>query len=245
MPCRIFYRLLERLEPLEAVYTGVVETVMGHPRHRETAAQLRASADPLETCEALAWLLELVEGRRVCIIGPRAGGQEGGSGCEVLAGPEAAVLWAASRGVRLHYTTGDGDLDPLLASSIQAYTRVYILHLHGDNWWVTTPWRIAGFMRAYSSQVRPAAPNPVLAPLGYTDGDRAAVLAMALEAESIVFQGFWGQPLARHKSWEGSRGVKALKLKLARRVVEEAARYMGYKIRMRSLSGEPLWLEKA
>lgn len=41
MPCRIFYMLLERLEPLEKIYTAAVEPVMGHPRHRETAAQLR------------------------------------------------------------------------------------------------------------------------------------------------------------------------------------------------------------
>lgn len=68
---------------------------------------------------------------------------------------------------------------------------------------------------------------------------------MALEAESVVLRGFWGQPHAGHKTWGGQPGAKAVKLMLAARIVEQAAGYMGYRVRRRTVSGEPEWLEKA
>jgi uncharacterized Rossmann fold enzyme len=195
---------------------------MGHPRHREGLAQLRARCDALEACMLVARLLEAVRGRRVCVHGPLSRGPSGE--CEVNAGPESALALAEEFGVRLAYVTGDMDASLRLLSLARAYADVYIAHLHGDNMHLDEP---RGLPILYSSQVETASPC-VVAPLGYTDGDRAAVLAMALGAAEVLVIGFGGQPFHPHKDYEPGGAAKDAKLRLAQRMILAAASSLGY-----------------
>ncbi|MCE4603533.1 MAG: hypothetical protein F7B20_01030 [Aeropyrum sp.] len=231
--CRILERLLERLDPIGQIYARLVEPAMGYPRDREVLSQLRASGlglDCARACESLYWLENRVRGKRVCIIGPEMLKPGKPPYCDALAGPESAVLWARASGLVLDYVTGDGDLDPLMYSVALVFTRVFFKHLHGDNWWSSPPGPQHHQDRTiiYTTQVWPHT-NCILGPLGFTDGDRAAILATAMKAKEVHLLGFSREPVATHKSAPtGFSSTKRAKLELAFKMIREASRSMGY-----------------
>ena len=235
--CRVLGGLLGRLEPLASIYRLTVEPVMGYPGWRESLAQARASCDLNSVCLTLARLASRVEGAGVCIYGPEARGL---LGCDVEAGPESALALALAEGTRLDYVTGDMDAGFKYMKSAWAATKVYIAHLHGDNMHSQPPIRVEIL---YSTQVEPWTPC-IIGPLGFTDGDRAVVLAMALGAREVRLVGFTHTPLSTHKDSTSAWKGKEVKLGLASKLLVEAARAMGY--RLQSLEkGFPEVLQEA
>ena len=220
--CRVLELLWGRLEPVARLYRVLVEPVMGYPRWRESLAQSWAWCDLGGLCLVLAGLASRAEGARVCIYGPGAWEFRG---CDVEAGPESALALALSSGSKLDYVTGDMDVGLKYLTSAWAATRVYIAHLHGDNIGFQPP---AEVKVLYSTQVEPWTPC-ILGPLGFTDGDRAAVLAMALGAGEVRLVGFSHDPLSGHKNSASAWRGKRLKLSVSSRLLLEAAKTMGYR----------------
>lgn len=212
-------RLWRALEPVVSSFLG-----QGWLRG-ELEAQLRAVCDPLDACALLSRLRSVVVGKRLCVAGPNASFPEG---CDAYAAPEAGLLAALEAGVRLAYVTGDMDASLRLLSMAPHAVEVYMAHLHADNWLRSLPWD-ADLL--YTSQA-PAVSPCVLGPAGFTDGDRAAIVAMLLGAGELVLDGYWGSPYAGHKDWRGA--WKTWKLDAAVRALDSAAAVLGYK-------REPRW----
>ena len=205
------------------MYVRLVEPIMGYPRHRETLAQSSSwPCDPVTLCRELGGLAERTGGGVACIYGPWA--VEPLGGCSVNGGPESAVLKSLEWGLRLDYITGDMDLSPRLAMEVAYATRIYIAHLHGDNSHLRPP---PAQVLAYSSQVESWAPC-VIGGLGFTDGDRAVILAMALDASRVEAEGYWGPPDASHKDYKRAGYSKHVKLELSKEIIKASAAALGY-----------------
>ena len=206
-------RLWPALEPVVSRFLGP-----GWLRG-ELEAQLRARCDPASTCLALGRLQLRLSGARVCVAGPRASFPEG---CDVHAAPEGGLARALEAGVRLVYVAGDMDASLRLLYMAGHAAELYLAHLHADNWHREHP----PASLVYTSQAPSASPC-VLGPAGFTDGDRAVIVAMLLGAREVVLDGYWGSPSWGHKDWSGS--WKPWKLEAARASLEAAARALGYR----------------
>jgi len=186
----------------------------------ELAAQSRAGCDPVGACGLLLWLRSRVVGARVCVAGPAA---RLDLDCDVYAAPEGGLGRALEAGVRLLYVAGDMDASLRLLAMAPYAAEAYLAHLHGDNWARTPP---RGAPLLYTSQA-PASNPCILGPAGFTDGDRAAVVAMLLGAEEVVLDGYWGEADSGHKDWRGAG--KPWKLAAAREALRAAAAALGYR----------------
>ncbi len=210
---------------LEA-YRGLARPLIGAPGWRERDPPgVYTECDVI--CEALASIGEDLEDG-VCIAGPGVDGYDGIlEECPVLAGPSAAVLTGAMAGHGLLYVTSDLDSRPLLEHLSASTARFLLVHVHSDNHYRLN--LLGGRRLIYTGQE--CAPR-LLPAGGFTDGDRAIVLAMALGAPWVRVLGFTGRPETWHKEYPFYKGWK---LVVARGVVEYVARGLGYFVR--SLSG--------
>lgn len=246
MYCRILERVSERLEGLGGLYTSIVEPVMGYPRHREHLAQALARGGGCsEACLALSWLESRIHDSRTCIVGPGGVDSRYLEGCDAIAGPEGGIPVIESLGVKMDYTTGDGDIDQKLYTRIGAYTRLYLLHVHGDNIPLNEPALPPEKGVLYTSQVARIW-TCMIAPLGFTDGDRAVILAMALGAREVRMYGYWGRARWSHKAsqaWEARLQEKTSKMRLSSTMITEAASRLGYSVGA-SMGGGPVLLRK-
>ncbi len=232
--CRILGCLRERLEPVVAAYRSIVEKAMGYDWASEVLTQLRAPCDPVLACTALAELSERIRGRSICVIGPAA--ESPPEGCDVYAGPEAAAGLALSSGLKLLYVTGDGDVSLRLHYMLCDAADFILYHLHNDNWHASPPPCPQKII--YTSQAA-ASRDCIVGGAGFTDGDRAAVIAMALGALEVRLEGFTMSPLHAHKDYGGWPGAKRAKLALSARLLSEAAKALGYHIEPRDPPGYP------
>ncbi|MEB2837302.1 MAG: hypothetical protein GSR80_000512 [Desulfurococcales archaeon] len=210
-------------------YEEIVEPTFGYPRHREVySASLAAQlVDP--RCEGLCrglWILhDALRHSKACIATP-AGACTGSHDVLLVADSaarEAAKAYTRGRHVVL-VTDLDGGFEAL--TRLSQYALCTAVHAHGDNMWLHP---FLPGLRArcliVTTQVEVPRGLGVLGPLGYTDGDRAILLAMALGASRV--EALWGgSPWA--KAW-GDPGVKALKLSVAKRLINVYSEALGYR----------------
>jgi len=216
----LYARLCRDTAWARRLYTRLVEPVLGLSRRREVEAAWLAAerGDPGTACGFLAWAYSRVPGSRVCVLGPAAGGAPGE--CDVVLGVQAPGAYPLDA----VFTDLDSRWPPL---EPEAAYRWVLVHVHGDN----VAWALAGAPRGsvYTSQAVCVA--PVLGVGGFTDGDRPVVFALALGAGEVILHGFPRGPYCGHK-WYCPEG-KRVKLRLAHRIIAEAARARGYIVEVR------------
>ncbi len=148
-------------------------------------------------------------------------------GCDVLVIADSAVrgITGIPSGALVMVTDLDAGYEAMLR--LPAY-RAVLIHAHGDNKWLHG---VAPALKQAShgnyvvtGQVEVAPGTPALAPFGFTDADRAFLLAAALEASAIELS--W-RPTPVLKPWSDP-AVKALKMSLALRLIESYAQSLGY-----------------
>ena len=197
-------------------------------RERASADRLLALLSPASRADPLARLRARLEDREVVVVGlaPRAG---------------APPLWRLPPGrPRVALVAADGaarrcldaglvpevivtDLDGPVASEVLANSKgaFVLVHAHGDN----VP-ELERWVPEFSGEVGGSwagPPEPGLLDVGgFTDGDRAACLAVHLRASRVLL---WGFDFERTEEEDTqARAVKLAKLAWARRVVAVLAR---------------------
>ena len=215
---------MERASKAARLYYKVVEPVMGYPRHREYLAQLAVGVDCWLVARMLGELHDSIAGERVCIIFP---GHESPGDCRILGAPESAVLYSLESGKRLDYITGDLDASLRLVGHYTTAARFRLIHLHGDN---------IERVKSLSTSIAPFIPTTQVDPTGcvvnlggFTDGDRAIMVAMVMGASEVIVKPLPGRIRGEHKDYKDTWS-KALKLELGLRLVDEAARLLGYRV---------------
>ena len=201
----------------------------GYPRHREVysaslAAQI-AGAGCEGLCRGLRILRDALGDSKVCVATPA--GMCSGPHDVLLVADSAAREGTEARmwGERVILVTDlDGGFEALARLSRHALCTA--VHAHGDNMWLHP---LLPALRAQclivTSQVEAPTGLGVLGPFGYTDGDRALLLAMALGASRV--EALWGGG-PRAKAW-GDSSAKTLKLSVARRLIEVFSNALGYR----------------
>ena len=216
--------LLSRALRVRRLYFKHIEPLMGYPRHREHLAQLSLDVDCNLVVGLLDKLYSVVSHSRVCIVFPGSGGRRE---CSVIGGPESALLYSISSGRKLDFVTGDLDVSLKLIYYYPVASRVALLHVHGDN---------IERVKSFSGYIGPFIPTTQVEPVGcvfnlggFTDGDRAVILAMVMDADEIVVSPITvDRVISDHKDYKLDRGKK-LKVDLAIRLIVDAARELGYK----------------
>ncbi len=220
--CGIYYRLCKALEPARALYRGLVEESMGYSRRRELeAASMAASRVGREPCRVLAALVESIEGARVCVLGPLAEDTPGG--CETVVVVDSLAAMGISGDVVV------GDFDSVARAWPGSLGSIILAHLHGDNVerLLSESW-IRGEGVVLTSQA--FCVWPILGVGGFTDGDRAVVISLALGAREVEVHGFDFSRVAC--SWKTTcfPELKRRKLSLASRIISKAAELYNYSI---------------
>ena len=210
-------------------YEEIVAATFGYPRHREVysaslAAQL-AGPGCEGLCRGLRILRDSLRASRACVATPA--GACGGPHDVLLIADSAAQEGggADTRENRIILVTDlDGGFEAL--ARLSRHVLCVAVHAHGENMWLH-PFLPALRARCIivTSQVEAPTGLGVLGPFGYTDGDRAILLAMALGASRV--ETLWGGSL-RAKAW-GDSEVKELKLSVARRLIEVFSDALGYR----------------
>ena len=216
-PCRLYEETCDRLEPARRVYAEIAG-LLGLPWHREALALERAwrLGDPGALCGFLAEAWERVPGGRVCVLGPLHDGPRP-RGCSVYYAVEAP----GTLGADAVFTDRDSRPPPL--DEWAAY-RYWLVHLHGDNYWLAGP--PAAERIVYTSQAY--CRWPVLGIGGFTDGDRPVALALALGAREVVLLGYDTRgPRCPHKGAWACRWKEG-KLRAAWRALGSLASTYGY-----------------
>lgn len=228
--CRPLRGLLERGRRVAGLYAKIVEPVMGHPRHMEHLASYTAGPATCEhECLVLAELSGLIEGSSVCIYGPGASVLET-RGCDVVGASDGSIHSLVENGVRADYLTTDLDPGLRLLASIGYAARYLLIHVHGDNVEavrraesLAPPARIV-----YTTQAEPI--GCVFNLGGYTDGDRAVIAALVMNAREVAVEGYPAIPVHPHKDHGGAYKGKEVKVGLARALIEEAASSLGFRL---------------
>ncbi|MCX8184485.1 MAG: DUF115 domain-containing protein [Sulfolobales archaeon] len=165
---------------------------------------------------SLRYIMELVSGRTVVVIGdsPR-------SRCRKLGG---AVLIAADSSLEKCLEEGvvpdvvATDLDGISTNSLRLKDTLFVVHAHGDN--VDRVNRLLPSIEGFfigTSQFK-CSPR-VEVPGGFTDGDRAVFLAYYYGAKKVYLQGFDFSSIGRWLKPSGTRvnaNIKIAKLAWAR-----------------------------
>jgi len=158
---------------------------------------------------------DLVDGSRVAVVGAALEGAP-------LGGEVIMAADGATTGLLEHGMTPDvivTDLDGPVEDQIACNGRgtIVVVHAHGDNidalrrWVPLFPGPLLG-----TTQVEPV--DPLRNFGGFTDGDRAVMLADALGASEILLHGFDFSRPGRY-SFHRDQAVKMAKLRWARRII--------------------------
>ena len=231
----LYSAICSRARVLREAYTRIVEPVMGHSRGMELLSAMEAARfhqDPWRVCTLLSRLASEFRDARACVLGPLA--RRAPKTCETIVSLEG--LENAEPGLASLSSVVVGDLDsgdPYTLAELCS-NRVCLLHVHGDN---LEKYRdFSRMLRGnYISTSQAYCVWPVLGIGGYTDGDRAVLAPALFGARRIEVYGFdFSKPCWRHKAHgTGDPRVKALKLRLARAIIELGARRLGYSITWR------------
>jgi uncharacterized Rossmann fold enzyme len=229
--CSLYWDLCERAFPARSAYLTIVEPLMKHPRELELLAAIEASnawrGSEEVTCTILEMLRDKLEGGEVCIRGPLPVDFQCEGEVFLVEGSQHTNPGAS----RILALVGDGDSDPYQFHTFCGPSRACFLHVHGDNIVAASrilrrnPWIIP------TSQVYCL--PPVLGVGGYTDGDRALIIAMLFRPRRITGIGFDFQVVFQgHKRWKAvARGnMKTVKLILGEKVLFHVANLLGYTV---------------
>ncbi len=230
--CSILRKLLGRAIRILDLYALLVEPVMGYPRHRESIASLRGPPLCYDECLILEDLVSSIESSSVCITGPLGGFKQWD--CDVIGAPEGGAWSLLSLGIRPHYVTGDLDIELKALDMLLNITRTALIHIHGDNIERVLMYRerIRSANVVYTSQIPTVTCTLPLG--GFTDGDRAVVVAMLAGAREVKVAGYnFKEPSYYHKSVAFHDEVKLAKLELASKIIEWSARLLGYTVTWR------------
>lgn len=225
--CRVLRELLGRAGKILDLYTLLVEPAMGYLRHRESIASLQGPPLCYEECLALEDLLSNVKGSKVCIVGPLGGFNY--EECDVIGAPEGGAGHLIALGVKPLYVTGDLDVELKTLDIILEATRIFLIHIHSDNIERVLAYGVRRRTTrvVYTSQIPTTTCTLPLG--GFTDGDRAVIIAMLAGAREIRILGYnFKEPSYSHKSVALRDESKIVKLKLAAKMIEESARILGY-----------------
>jgi len=222
--------LLGRANRILDLYTLLVEPIMGYPRHRESIASLQGPPLCYEECLTLEDLISRLEDLNVCILGPLSGFNR--EDCDVIAAPEGGVEHVLTSGIKPLYVTGDLDIELKMLDIILSISRTALIHIHGDNIERILAYKskLSTTRIIYTSQIPTTTCTLPLG--GFTDGDRAIIIAMLAGARIIKALGYnFEKPTYNHKSVRFHDEIKNTKLKLALKMIEESARILGYTIK--------------
>ncbi|MGC9210324.1 MAG: hypothetical protein ACP5FT_03575 [Acidilobus sp.] len=231
--CRSLDPYLSALEVSLNAYATIVEPVMGFPREREleSLSFVANYVDCDQACLALQRFVEQVQGSEVCVVTPGSivAGLVKEAGCKVVIATDSELESLAANGIRPAALVGDADQSLRLLHMALALETPYFLHVHGDN--TVRAAEVVRLTRGRGLILTAQVDNPFCTvPVGaFTDGDRAAVLAMVFSAGSVVTSDIGTQPVCGHKDYCDPR-VKSLKLELGRRVLHSVAAGLGYRV---------------
>jgi len=220
-------RFLGAAEALTQLYLDLVEPVMGYPRHRESIASLLGPPTCSEECLLIGELESRIRDRVVCVAGPA--GSPGFEGCDVIGAPEGGLLALIEAGLKPLYVVGDLDVDLRILDLMIEAAEILLIHVHGDNMERVSTYsrRLRGSKVIYTSQVQTS--SCVLPIGGFTDGDRALIVAMLAGAREVRALGYnFDNPVFKHKSITLEGEVKRTKLKLAAEITYRASAILGY-----------------
>ncbi|MEM1969172.1 MAG: hypothetical protein QXE99_06105 [Acidilobaceae archaeon] len=213
------------------LYYNIVEPVLGYPRHRETIASLIGPSMCYNECLTLASLRSTIEDNIICIIGPSQQKIDL-SDCNIIAAPEGGFPIVLSTGFKPLYITGDLDLELKSLHIMISTIDKLIVHLHGDNIErVSILKQLLSSKNSivYTSQVETIGCTIPLG--GFTDGDRAILIAMLMNAREVKVKGYdFTRPVYHHKGLTLDTSEKIIKLKLAESIIIESAKILGYKL---------------
>jgi len=220
-------RFLEAAETLTQLYLDLVELVMGYPRHRESIASLLGPPTCSEECLLIGELESKIRDRVVCVAGPAEGSDF--EDCDVIGASEGGFLALVEAGLRPLYVVGDLDADLRILDLMIEAAEILLIHIHGDNVERVSAYsrRLRGSKVIYTSQVQTS--NCVLPIGGFTDGDRALIVAMLAGAREVRAIGYnFDNPVFKHKSTTLEGEIKRVKLKLAAKIAYRASAMLGY-----------------
>ena len=234
MYCRRVYEIRKTLRQIGSIYP-VIETIMGHPRHRESQASYEAGKilDCFNVCLTIEYLESLLRDNDVCVALP--GSLEKPRIleelhekrlCRALVSAETATQVLLGLGLRPDIIVTDLDAEPDLLSLYANLDSIISIHVHGDN-----IHKVIEFLNnlksdriLLTSQVDTL--DCVIGPLGYTDGDRASIIPMMFNSSRIYLVGL---DLSRPLGKRVSGGLtKILKINLSLIVTLYYATKLGY-----------------
>ncbi len=241
---QLYTMLCEKLRKARLLYRLVAEPRMGHSPRRERevlfAMSEKLSAYSDKYVMLFEELYQRINGKRVCVVGPLTNDV----GNECVGSNDTVILVDRSPDFILDDLIIVGDFDGLYNMDLygvcgSSSSSICLLHVHGDNYG-----KLAGFFGSqnmlnavFTSQID--CRWPVLGVGGYTDGDRAVLLAMALGAKEIRVAGFnFSKPYCGHKRY-GCYGyfleVKSMKLRIAELMVKSGALVYGYTVSLENI----------
>ncbi len=217
--CRAYSKLCRNSKPGRLLYRIVAEPVMDHSPSLEHEVAYSASTELLPytnlMCRRMEAIRRIIKESDVCIMGPVPDGR-----CPenyVTIAVEGAFVSRPSEASRSDVVVGDMDSLPAanLMNTCGVDNRICLLHIHSDNYPLVK--RHLGPLSSsnvvFTSQT--SCFFPVWGIGGYTDGDRALLLAMMEGARRIMVIGFdFRRPYTEHKLY-GSIDTKMRKLRIA------------------------------
>ncbi|MFP3172077.1 MAG: hypothetical protein RXQ79_03430 [Acidilobus sp.] len=225
------------------VYREVAQRELGYPEVKEltSAMHFEGIITCDELCAKLHKLIEAISDNHVCVAGPLAR-PERLRGCHVLLAPEGGVPPLIEAGLRPLAVTTDADSSLSTLNRIVEISDYVMLHVHGDNL-LRASALVSSVPRAkllLTSQVD--TPFCIYPSGAFTDGDRAAAIAMEMGASSIRLVGFdFSSVTCGHKDYCDS-DEKSAKLRTGERVLLKVAGRFGYHL-TKDLEGNLLLLK--
>jgi len=188
------------------IYREIISDFNFSPERDDESAKLMESLgrEKLMDCGILE---KIISGKEVAVIG---GGVRDRIECEtVITAGKAIIKWMrlSDRVPDVHVTDMEEPDDILL--SLEKSGTILVLHAHGDN--MDRIRSAIPKLRRFigTTQNRPF--NRIYNFGGFTDGDRAAIIAKRFGAEKIILHGF---------DFEWREGIKGKKLQWARKILE-------------------------
>ncbi|MET1124518.1 MAG: 6-hydroxymethylpterin diphosphokinase MptE-like protein [Archaeoglobaceae archaeon] len=191
-----------KLEEWLRVYEQILED-FGFSREKdEEAAKLMHELAKDKLLDAS--ILEFLRGKSVAVIGGAYGGESVTEELVITAG-KAVLRFDATPHV--HVTDMEEDDDVLV--ELERSGCILVLHAHGDN--IDRIKSVVPKLRRFIATTQSVPFDRVYNFGGFTDGDRAAIIAKRFGARRIKLYGF---------DFEAASGTKLKKLRWAKRILE-------------------------
>ncbi|MEB3779890.1 MAG: hypothetical protein GSR85_06645 [Desulfurococcales archaeon] len=222
--CSIARRLIEASKASLRAYNLIAEAIYDISRVSEASSSMMVWNNCWSICESLYIVNRGVNNKRLCILGPNT--THIPEDCDSYGGPEPAVWIGLEYGIKLLYITGDLDLSTLLINEAPYVATVLFIHIHSDNVYRLTTINKRKHL-IYTSQI--CTPHSTLPLGGFTDGDRAVILGMLMNASEILVNGYGGKEEYWYKDYKRPSWKKE-KLYVTHKIIEVTAESVNYKL---------------